>query len=57
MTLIKLAFHSIKSPPRRPSGMIYKIYEMSKLKKNIAKHPIMGQFKVHERTVTMAVDA
>jgi len=25
----------IESPPRRPSGMIYKIYEMSKLKKDV----------------------
>jgi len=47
----------IESPPRRPSGMIYKIYEMSKLKKNIDKGSEMGQFKIHEIPATMAVDA
>jgi len=57
MTLIKLAFYSIESPSCRPSGMIYKIYEMSKLKKNIAKDAITGQFKVHEIPATMAVNA
>ena len=47
----------IESPPRRPSGMIYKIYEMSKLKKNVDKESAMWQFKIHEKPATMAVDA
>jgi len=47
----------IESPPRRPSGMIYKIYEMSKLKKNIDKGSELGQFKIHEIPATMAVEA
>jgi len=42
--------------PRRPSGMLYKIYEMSKLKKNTDNSEI-GQFKIHEIPATMAVDA
>ena len=32
----------IESPLRMPSGMIYKIFEMSKLKKNIEKDSAMG---------------
>ena len=47
----------IESPPRMPFGMIYKIFEMSKLKKNIEKDSAMGQFKIHEIPATMAVDA
>jgi len=47
----------IESPPRRSLGLIYKIYEMSKLKKNVEKDSAMGQFKVHEIPATMAVDA
>jgi len=46
----------IESPPRAPSGMLYKIYEMSRLKKNIDNSEI-GQFKIHEIPATMAVDA
>jgi hypothetical protein len=47
----------IESPPRRPSGMIYKIYEMSKLKKNIEKDSAIWQFKIHEIPVVMAVES
>ena len=47
----------IESPPQRPSGMIYKIYEMSKLKKNVDKDSAMGQFMIHEIPATMAVDS
>ena len=47
----------IESPPRRPSGMIYKIYEMSKLKKNVDKDSALAQFKIHEIPSTMAVQA
>jgi len=47
----------IESPPRRPSGMIYKIYEMSKLRKNIDANSSMSQFKIHEIPALMAVDA
>jgi hypothetical protein len=47
----------IESPPRRPSGMIYKIYEMSKLKKDADANDVTSQFKVHEIPATMAVDA
>jgi len=47
----------IESPPRRPSGMIYKIYEMSKLKKNIDKDSALAQFKIHEIPASMAVQA
>jgi len=47
----------IESPPRRPSRMIYKIYEMSKLKKDADTNDVASQFKVHEIPATMAVDA
>jgi len=47
----------IESPPQRPSGMIYKIYEMSKLRKNVDRNSSMSQFKIHEIPATMAVDA
>jgi len=46
----------IESPPRRPSGMIYKIYEMSKLKKNV-DNSTMSKFKIHEIPALMAVEA
>ena len=47
----------IESPPRRPSGMIYKIYEMSKLKKDIDVNSAMSQFKIHEIPALMVVEA
>ena len=47
----------IESPPRRPSGMIYKIYEMSKLEKDVDTNDVTSQFKIHEIPATMAVDA
>jgi len=47
----------IESSPRRPSGMIYKIYEMSKLKKDVDENSALSRFKIHEIPATMAVDA
>lgn len=47
----------IETPPRRPSGMIYKIYEMSKMKRDVDADSPMSQFKVHEIPASMAVQA
>jgi hypothetical protein len=47
----------IESPPRRHSGMIYKIFEMSKLRKNVDANYSMSQFKIHEIPTLMAVEA
>ena len=47
----------IESPPRRPSGMIYKIFEMSKLRKNVDANYSMSQFKIHEIPALMEVKA
>jgi len=44
----------IESPPRAPSGMLYEIYENSKLKKT---NSVSGQFKIYEIPATMAVEA
>jgi hypothetical protein len=47
----------IETPLRRPSGMIYKIYEMSKMKRDIDVDSPMLQFKVHNLLASMAVQA
>ena len=47
----------IESPPRAPSGMLYKIYEMSKLRKDVDENSAMSQFKIHEIPAIMAVQA
>ena len=47
----------IESPLRRPSGVIYKIYEMSKLKKDVDENSVLSRFRIHEIPATMAVDA
>jgi lipopolysaccharide/colanic/teichoic acid biosynthesis glycosyltransferase len=43
--------------PRRPEGIIYKIFEIFKLRTDVDENSAMSQFKIREIPVMMAVGA